>query len=295
LKHVEWVGGAARPRQWVPLAFADIDGTVNDDSAPEAERLATVGPARAVVGELEALGIPVVLVTSRAPGETWRYRLALGASGPVLCEEGAVLLLPDEPPWTRLRPETPDYRVVARPEGTALVLGAVGAEEIAAFLRHLGAPEDGFGHAVAEGCERLASAFVPGLEPALCARAAELGPDWGVRVSLAYPPHLISADADKGRGLRLLAGLAAPLFGAESVLPLVFANDKNDLPLYEQAHRMGGLGVLVADPSGAHRVEAHQLPPTTLRTRAAGGEGMREALPELLRFVRAHGLGAGDR
>jgi hydroxymethylpyrimidine pyrophosphatase-like HAD family hydrolase len=76
------------------VGFTDLDGTANDEDVPESERFLTIGPARECIARCQAAGIDVGVVTGRSFGEAILYADALGARGPVICEDGAVIALP---------------------------------------------------------------------------------------------------------------------------------------------------------------------------------------------------------
>ena len=86
------------------VIFSDLDGTLLDHATYEA------GPALPVLARLRAMGVPLVLATSKTGAEVVEVRARLGLAGlPAIVENGAGL-------WTgmvrgrTLRPLIPDIR-----------------------------------------------------------------------------------------------------------------------------------------------------------------------------------------
>lgn len=70
------------------MVFTDLDGTLLDHDTYEWR------PAASVLEELEALRVPVVLVSSKTLPEIERHRRALALHAPVVAENGAVIDAP---------------------------------------------------------------------------------------------------------------------------------------------------------------------------------------------------------
>lgn len=85
------------------LGFTDIDGTAQNEELPERERIGSITPAVDCIARCQAKGVEVGIVTGRSFGETLRYASALGCRGPLICEDGAVLVLPEAAIATRER------------------------------------------------------------------------------------------------------------------------------------------------------------------------------------------------
>lgn len=294
------------------VALTDLDGTANDESVLERDRLSTVGAAREVLGALKAYGIPRGCITGRSLGEARVYAHALELDGPTICEDGAVMVVPRG----YVEGDTSGGDLLGwRADENAFVLSSVGTERIAAFIRLMrsgtrapgddgrpdvvascsSSPEE-IQHALAHAtldaarrsCERLASAFVTNLTTEQREWVRVQAPRWGLRV-FGDPLHLIGKDADKGRALGILDKHAVRLFpsmpASAGVLPIVFGNAVNDLPLFRMAALLGGIGVLVARTRGGHALPRAAVPEGTLITNRPAGEGMRESLPAILSFL----------
>lgn len=67
------------------VVFTDLDGTLLDHDTYDWQ------PAASTLEELETLGVPVVLVSSKTLAELERLRRALGVNGPVIAENGAAI------------------------------------------------------------------------------------------------------------------------------------------------------------------------------------------------------------
>ncbi len=81
---MQWV-----PKDWKPKAIAvDIDGTITDYN----KRL-HLGAVQAL-RRLEAAGIPVILATGNTRAITYGLWRFIGASGPMVCENGGVVWHP---------------------------------------------------------------------------------------------------------------------------------------------------------------------------------------------------------
>lgn len=225
-----------------PVVLCDIDGTLNDERRPEGERLATVGPARAALAPLAAMGVPVVLVTARSPSEARRYAAAVGASQVAVVEDGAALSAAG-----RDRPLGPAPLDAIRAL-LAEVRSAVG-DRLPASCDPPGTWTRGDATEILRASAgRVASAVVPGASPAARQALARLAPSRGLR-AFGETVNLVPAVADKGTALGYLHAHAGALLGRDvgGVLPLAFGNGPNDLPMFLAAHELGGLAALVHD------------------------------------------------
>ena len=78
------------PEGWKPKAVAvDIDGTITDSN-----KKIHLG-AIAALRRLEEAGIPVILATGNVRGITYGLWRFIGASGPMVCENGGVVWHPE--------------------------------------------------------------------------------------------------------------------------------------------------------------------------------------------------------
>lgn len=83
------------------LVITDLDGTLLDHHDYG------FAPAQPVLAELDALGWPVVIDTSKTEAELEQLRPALGHGGPFVVENGSVLCVPEGAYAGRSRPRTP--------------------------------------------------------------------------------------------------------------------------------------------------------------------------------------------
>ena len=78
------------PEGWKPKAVAvDIDGTITDSN-----KRIHLGAIKAL-RDLEKSGIPVIIATGNVRGITYGLWRFIGASGPMVCENGGVVWHPD--------------------------------------------------------------------------------------------------------------------------------------------------------------------------------------------------------
>ncbi len=78
------------PDNWKPKAIAvDIDGTITDSN-----KKIHLGAIKAL-RELEDAGIPIILATGNVRGLTYGLWRFIGASGPMVCENGGVVWHPN--------------------------------------------------------------------------------------------------------------------------------------------------------------------------------------------------------
>jgi phosphoglycolate phosphatase len=81
---MQWI-----PKGWVPKAIAvDINGTITDS-----DKEIHLG-AIAALREIESLGIPIILTTGNVRAITYGLWRFIGASGPMVCENGGVIWHP---------------------------------------------------------------------------------------------------------------------------------------------------------------------------------------------------------
>lgn len=290
-------------KRFLVLALTDLDGTANDETRPESDRLATVGPAKEAYSFLESLGIPVGIITSRATGETLHYEKALGISGPIICEDGGVIL-PSVP--SDIAKLSRVGTVVSHEEREAVLLSPITTEIIKELLGLVRSkiPEHFFvastdedslkriqkllGHATLEDAvgsvSRLASAFV--INPSEDERSLiyTLANQRGMRI-LGSPNffHLMGENVHKGTALKVLLNNASTFFpGIDGIIPLVIGNGVNDVELFRAAEEAGGVSVIVTKPEGGYVVPDSELPNTTIRATLPFGYGIQQALPLIL-------------
>lgn len=297
---------AVTGRPLLLLGLTDLDGTANDEHLAEHARLGSIGPARDAFAALEHAGIPIGICTARSFGEAAHYRTALGVTGPLIAENGAVRALAD---GGRQR--------LGDPAGLAVAVERIAAAVGRRFAHSLDLPslelawqqeqQPGapvyLGHpdlpSLRRAADRLASCFLVGLTQAEKSVATQIAADLGFD-AFGELLHLIPRGADKGTALALLLEeyrrVSAPEGELPEVVPLVFGNGVNDLPLFRQAVSAGGLAVLVGDAttnSGFHFDPAeHPVPAGTLCFRGLShGHAIRASLPPIAQALRdRHGL-----
>lgn len=287
------------------VAFTDLDGTVNDETKPERERLATIAPAKSAIAILESKNIPVGIITGRSFGEAVLYQRQLSSHGPIICEDGAVVVLP-KGHYSReiLSRDIPEaHQVVSHENRTALILSKITKDKINEFLQFApsknqlisttsSAPEEIQGivsHPSTEtaklSMDRLASAYIAQASQDQINFIQSNADSWGVR-TFGTPLHLIGKDADKGHALHLINKYAYIFFTSQRVkatgiIPVTFGNNTNDIRLSEETHKMGGVSVIVGKPGGGYSVHESDIPEFAIKTKNPFGKGMLESLPEV--------------
>ncbi len=296
--------------------LSDIDGTANDQSLPENERLESVGPARQVVTRVQSWGIPFGLISSRTLPEVVRYQQALGCVGGAIIEDGLGIEVPEYADLQTLRAQmTQSMHLVEHDGHSLLVFDTPGAmERIGAFLQTVEelsgqklvssltqTPEDVAelqriaGHGSLEDAKRsavrFASAYVP--KPTQKQRdflheQSRVTP--GIRIfddPHGNVIHILSGHANKGTALAWINDHPSLFFPkgtmVDRVYCIVSGNHTNDIPLMEAAYQRGGMGIFVAgpEPDKYFLSDLNRLPPRTIITSAVAGEGLVEALPRV--------------
>lgn len=287
------------------IAFTDLDGTVNDETKPEKERLTTINPAKSAIAILESKSIPVGIITARSFGEAVLYQHELNSHGPIICEDGAVVVLPEghysREILSRNIPEA--HQVASHEKRTALVLSKITKDKINEFLQF--APSENqlisttsstpeeiqkiVGHPTAEtarlSMDRLASAYIAQASQDQINYIQTNADSWGIRTFVS-PLHLIGRDADKGHALQLINKYAHIFFPSQrgkttGIIPVTFGNNINDIRLSEETQKMGGISVIVGKPGGGYSVRESDIPEFAIKTKEPYGKGMLESIPEV--------------
>lgn len=304
-----------REKKLAVLAFTDLDGTVNDQGVPEKERLATITPAKEAIEKLQKHGIPVGIVTARSFGETMVYQEALGTQGFTITEDGAVIILPPniQEDTTQLSQKN---HIVSHEQQTALILSNAELPKIKDFLKHVaeqlqrkGLPQNIVSTCTAtpqvlkdlihyqtiddavRAADRLASAFIRDVTEEQYEVITENADAWNLRITgKPHHAHILGKDADKGGAIQFIndnINLFLPdMKDVNGILPIVFGNDYNDLRLFEEAHKLGGIGIIVKDSKGDYRVPADEIPSYVIKTEGAYGYGMKEALSAIFEKLK---------
>lgn len=294
------------------VAFTDLDGTVNNQELPEKDRLTTINPAKEAIEELQKHGIPVGIVTARSFGETVLYKDSLGAKGFTIVEDGAVIILPQ-----KIREDikmlAQKKHMVSHDQQTALILSKVELPMIKDFLNYISEQlsKKNLPHNLTSTCtstpetlkeviqyqtiddamramDRLASAFVRDATEAQYNIIVEHTDSWNLRITgNPHHAHILGKDADKGSAIQFIndnINLFLPTAkNVVGILPIVFGNDYNDLRVFDKAHAMGGIGVLVKNSEGYYRVQDEDIASYIMKTEEAHGYGMKEALKKIFK------------
>ncbi len=298
-------------KKLVVLAFTDLDGTVNNQEVPENERLATINPAKEAIQQLQSNGIPVGIVTARSFGETLVYKNVLGADGFTITEDGAVIILPQRKDQNMGSLPYKD-RLVSHRQQTALILSKVGLPKIKEFinyvdkkLKKIGYPDD-----LATTCtstpevlkrlvryetvddakramDRLASAFIRDATEAQYREIKENSEAWNIRVGgRRHHLQIVGKDADKGNALKFINDninlFFPPSMELKGIFPIVFGNDHNDLRLFEEAYKLGGMGILVQNSTGNYNISDEEVPDYVIRAEGTHGYGMKKSIEKII-------------
>ena len=263
------------------IVLSDIDGTAVDETLPERRRLAESSQPAADTFRRFArdLGLTSGLCTARAASEALKYGERLYAlSAPIIAEDGGVILLPKE--WGDIGQlamkfdPIPGVRALREIEGHVAVLTAddpMGRicrvlerfDPMRAYTTSLSSAErlleSSIGYERVEDAElargRLSSAFIELSDEDAKADLVKRAAEEGLRVfGLTHLPHLIPQNVSKGTALRILRDIFTAMNGRE-LRPIVFGNNENDLPMFDVAHEMGGMGIIVEHPKGGFMVE----------------------------------------
>ena len=297
------------------LAFTDIDGTANNELLPESERHNSLAPAKRAIHQLQIGKVPVGIVTGRSYGEAAWYAKELGCLGPIICEDGAVLAFPTA--WTKYLSNQTELPFKRQDDGSlVLILSSINRERIQQFLDFVSKslPHDthiissleggatlfahGSGHpnlaAAERSAMRLASAYMikPEKEVLDILFKTKTASDWGMRCFAPNLPHVIGLDAHKGLALRKACEITLSILrtigvNAKHITPIAFGNNDNDIALFREIDKMGGIGILVAHPDAPAKsfISTTEIPNSTIICRQSHGLGMIESLAYLERSL----------
>lgn len=297
------------------VAITDLDGTANDETVSESRRISTISPAKEAYRRLEEVGISVGISTARSAGEGELYAAALAISGIHIAEDGGVLVLPKDQKDKATIGLNSNFPTVNHQEWRVLLLSKVGIDKIREFFELvereaklldperylpmvssvLSTMEDlktAAGHYSLDltrlSADRLASAYTFATDVHLRVMA-EHAERFGIRHFRRNPKDpvmIFGADAHKGNALLALNSHAADFYGPDvaGIMPIVFGNSSNDIPLFEEAIRLGGKTVLVAHPDKnvGYAVNRSLVPEGTIFTKGPYGYGVLEAIPQIL-------------
>ncbi len=272
------------------VVFADVDGTILDLDTYEA------GPALEALQACQAMGVAVVLVSSKTRQELEELRARLGLRDPFACENGAALYLPRSD-WAQ--------PAGAEPWGAywRIVLGRPRAELVSVLWKassRAGVPVRAFhemngaelaevtGLAPAEARRAGEREFdepflVPGEDPAAVLRLASELESEGYGYSRGGRFHHVSGRHGKGDAVRVLKELyrRARCPGARFA---AFGDAEADLPMLREVDHP----YLVRRPDRTAAV-AERFPGLRV-TRLPGPRGFADGVRELLQlYGRAPG------
>lgn len=297
-------------KRLIVLAFTDLDGTVNSQAIPEKDRLATIFPAKQAIADLQKHDIPVGIITARSFGETKLYKHALDAEGFTVAEDGAIIILPQNTRTETIR-LTHNKHIISYENEEVLILSEVGTPIIKKFLKNITSQlaKKGLPHNLISTCtstpqvlkeiikyqtlddairaaDRVASAFVRDVTEEQYKVIADSADSWNLRiVGAPHHTHILGKDVDKGSAIKFINDNICLFLpddkNIDGILPIVFGNDYNDLRLFEEAHAMGGLSIMVKDASGNYRVTEKDIAPYIIKTEDPYGYGMKEALTKI--------------
>ena len=265
------------------LVFTDLDGTLLDHHDYSFE------PALARLQQLEQLGIPLVIASSKTRAEIEPLRSELGNSHPFICENGAAVFIPEgyfpAQPGSTIARDGWWVREFCEPRSTWLALLAELADEF---------PGDFTSFSMA-GTEGICA--MTGLDPAAARLANQrdysepvqwLGPqerrahflqrltEAGANVLQGGRFLGVAGDCDKGRALAWLREVYAA--HAAAVIDDLAAGDSgNDIAML----RAAGTALLVRSPVHDFPLVARQE--GLLRSTLTGPAGWSEGVGEWLR------------
>lgn len=301
------------------LAFTDLDGTVNNQKVPEKDRLGSIIPAKEAIAKLQNYGIPVGIVTARSFGETVLYQEALGTKGFTITEDGAVIILPQNI-HEDIKNLAQKKHIVSHNKQTALILSSMELPRIKDFLKYISGQlsKNNLANNLMTTCtsspqalkaliqyqtiddvvrakDRLASAFIREATAAQYKILSDNADSWDLRIiGTPHHAHILGKDADKGIAIQFINNnirLFLPgIKNVDGILPIVFGNDYNDLRLLEEAHSIGGIGVMVKDSESHYQVLDQEIPDYVIKTNGAYGYGMKEAVKTILNKLESYSL-----
>jgi mannosyl-3-phosphoglycerate phosphatase len=238
-----------------PVIFTDLDGTLLDASTYSS------GEAGGALNLVGRLGIPLVFCTSKTRAEIVYWRKRLGNAHPFISENGGGVFIPDG----YFGFEVPG----AKPSDGYIVLDLGASYErlrkAVVSLRAEGFDITGFGDMSAEGVSRLTGLDIAQArlakkreydEPFVLGGGKDSVPlllaaigRHGLKYTRGRLMHILG-DCDKGRAVRLLAGLYERRYGR--VVTAAIGDSPNDAPMLGAVDHP----FLVRKPDGTHeRVE----------------------------------------
>jgi len=259
--------------------FTDLDGTLLDHGDY------SFAGAKNSLERLRRRGIPLVFTTSKTRREIESLRDLLGFHDPFISENGGGVFFPArDAPWVSGGEPSPPYVLVrfGRPyheirrflevHGRSLGIRGFGDMTVEEIARLTGLP----GEAAKQAAEReFTEPFLLEDERAL-PEIEVLAAREGLQITRGGRFfHLIGADQDKGKAVRLTTEVLGRKFG-EKPLTIGFGDSPNDFPMLEAVDRP----VLIPRPDGRHESFYR---PGLIRAPFPGSRGWSAVMERLLR------------
>jgi len=299
-------------RKFVVTVLTDLDGTVNDESVREDQRMTTIGPAKDAIAEFESRNIPVGIITARSFEEAVEYQTALCATGIIICEDGAVIGLPLHAMNTQFEEElAKQYKLEVHKDRKILRLGSITTQHIKELLEDVQI-KSGENQKIISSCTsnpdqlavaahhsmareaklsqgRLASAYAVGLSPVQLKLVEELAPQRNIRTftsSVDKTTLFFGADTNKGHAVDVLRANPYIFYPqsvkADGIFMIAIGNHNNDAPLLSKAD----MAVVVAKPDGSYAISTEHIPSDALVMKQPFGHGIKEAVPQILNTLQ---------
>jgi mannosyl-3-phosphoglycerate phosphatase len=266
----------------VGLVATDLDGTLLDRETYD------FAPARPALDELRRRGVPLVLVSSKTRAEMEPLADAIGATGPLVVENGGAVVAPREavagwPPWERAGGDRAVLVLGVRRERLLAELPAVAREagarvrpfasmSVAEVAALTGLREEQAALAMRrEHDEPFVVEDPPGRDPALDARLDRAARHRGLRVTQGGRVHHLTGPFDKGQALRALLHAWPGGVGGEVV---GLGDAENDLALLLEVDRP----IVVPRPDGSVDPALAARLPAAERAPGPGPAGWSEAV-----------------
>lgn len=265
------------------ILFSDLDGSLLDHHDYRFE------PARPALERLDALGVPLVLATSKTLAEVVRINRAIGNHQPVIVENGCALCLPTDLEYPF---ELPPHEVVY---DHAVIHLAASYPEIRDFITEQRRSNDwqvrGFGDMTTA---EVAAATGLTEDEAECARERLCGEPFtwndsadnlavfrvaaaarGMRTTRGGRFYHLTGESDKADAMRLMCDLLASADRLPSTT-VALGDGENDLKMLQQAD----VAVVIQRPDGSQL--SAQGRRRTLVSALPGPAGWNSAVQQLL-------------
>jgi HAD superfamily hydrolase (TIGR01484 family) len=295
------------------VMLSDIDGTVNDEAERESQRIQTIQPAKDAFEKLEQRGINIGLITARSFAEAEEYQKKLSVTGPIICEDGAVIALPNFVSSNQAdklsefgRIKNHEGRIILMPKGDD-EKPPITTIEIRELIKEIesstkteitssctNTPEElraAANHASVEAAKlsqgRLASAYAVNLTDAQRNLVEELSGAKGIRtftnpvdgITMFFPKGV-----NKGHAVDLLLKLMPILLPSREINGIFLigvGNHNNDSPFLRRAD----MAIVVRKKDGSLAIESENVPQNAIVPTEPFGYGIKEAVPQILKSL----------